>query len=394
MSATDTLARLLIVDDDPTQLAALCNVLDLEGYVTTGFTTPEAALERLRSQQFDLLLTDLTMPGMDGIKFMNAAHEQDPQLIGIVMTGHGSIDSAVAAMKAGALDYILKPFTLRMILPVLERALTVHHLRDENVQLRQAQEAVRRLNSDLERCIEQRTHQLKDTNQELEAFTHSVSHDLRAPLRSINAFIGLLATHCGDALDERGRDYVQRALNAAGRMSQLIDDLMRLSRVSATDLQRIDVDIAPMAEAIIGELREVEPHRDVCVRIGAPLSCSADPRLLRVALENLIGNAWKFTRDTPQAHVEIGRASKPPCPFFVRDNGAGFDPAQAHRIFAPFSRLHSEAEFPGTGVGLSIVQRVIRRHGGAVWAEAAPARGATFFFTLSSATETSEQEHS
>lgn len=375
-------ARLLIVDDDATQMRALCSTLELEGYQASGFTSAQHALDAVRKHSFDLALTDLTMPEMDGIEFLKAVREVDPQVIGIVMTGHGSIDTAVAAMKAGALDYILKPFTLRMILPVLDRALTVRNLRNENVQLRQAEETIRRLNVNLERCVEERTRQLTEANTELEAFSHSVSHDLRAPLRSVNSFVRMLDEEYGAALDERGRSYIARVLGSTERMEGLIEDLMRLSHVTGAELMRTDVDMSQMAAAIIEELRVREPDRKIDASITAGLRCKADPRLLRIALENLIGNAWKFTRNVERARIEVGRSEDKPAMYFVRDNGAGFKMDYATQLFAPFRRLHTAAEFPGTGVGLSIVQRIIRRHGGRISAEGSVGHGATFYFSV------------
>ncbi|MGH8187707.1 MAG: sensor histidine kinase, partial [Steroidobacteraceae bacterium] len=354
---------------DATQMQALANTLQLEGYAPAAFTSAAQALAALRQESFELVLTDLTMPQMNGIELLEAARQIDPQIIGIVMTGHGSIDTAVAAMRAGALDYILKPFTLAMIRPVLERALTVRRLRVENVQLRQAQE--------------ERTRQLKEANTELEAFSHSVSHDLRAPLRSVHAFTRMLAQEYGAALDERGRGYIGRVLGSTERMENLIEDLLRLSHINAMELRRTRVDLSQMAGAIVEELASREGERSVDTQIAAGLRCDADPRLLRIALENLIGNAWKFTRKVARARIEIGAVLHEGAQqYFVRDNGAGFNAEYAQDMFAPFRRLHTANEFPGTGVGLSIVQRVIRRHGGSVWAEGAVGHGATFYFTI------------
>lgn len=383
MMANNASNRLLILDDEAMHMRALCDTLEAEGYLTVGFTDPAQALAALREQSFDLILTDLTMPGMDGIEFLQAAREIDVSMVGIVMTGHGTIDSAVAAMKAGALDYILKPFTLRMILPVLTRALTVRTLRTENVQLRQAEETIRRMNANLERCVQERTRELVEANRELEAFSHSVSHDLRAPLRALDGFTAILADQYSDRLDERGRGYVQRVMDAVERMRNLIEDLLRLSHVTGTELNRRELDLSQMVHAIIDELRAQEPERSVTVRIAEGIRCSADHRLLRIALENVLGNAWKFTRNTPQASIEFGVEQLPDGPtYFIRDNGAGFNPDYGDRLFIPFRRLHSAAEFPGTGIGLSIVQRIIRRHGGRISARGSVGQGATFHFTV------------
>ena len=374
-------AKLLIVDDEVAQMRAMCDTLELEGYSVTGTTSAVQALQLMRDERFDLAITDLTMPGMDGIAFLKAAKEVDPLLIGIVMTGHGSIDTAVAAMKAGAFDYILKPLTLRLIRPVLERALSVRDLMDENVQLRQTEEMIRRLNQNLEELVEERTRQLTDANRELEAFAHSISHDLRAPLRAINSFTQLLVQD-GDELSERSRGHLDRVLGSARRMEELIEDLMRLSQVNGAELRRIDIDVSRMVVNIVNELQSRDPDRLVETDILDGVHATADPRLLRIALENLLGNAWKFTRDSEVPHIEFGVVDLNAPRFFVRDNGAGFDAQHAKDMFVPFRRLHSSAEFPGSGIGLSIVHRIIRRHGGDIEAEGTPGSGATFYFSI------------
>ena len=380
--ATAGQARLLIVDDEPAQMRALCDTLRTRGYFAAGFTSAEAGLAALQRDRFDLILTDLTMPEMDGIEFLTAAREADRDLVGIVMTGHGSIDTAVAAMKAGALDYILKPFTLRTMLPVIDRALTIRSLRAENLQLRQAEETIRRMNQNLERCVAERTRQLTEANSELDAFSHSVSHDLRAPLRSLDGFARLLGDEYGHLLDTRGRDYVQRIAGATEQMRNLIEDLLRLSQVTSATLARVEFDLSTMVRSILEELQRQEPERVVETRVSGNVACSADPKLLRIALQNLLANAWKFTRKTPHAVIEFGTVTEPPGTYFIRDNGAGFNNEETAEMFAPFRRLHSEADFPGTGVGLSIVQRIIRKHGGTIAAQGEVGRGATFSFSL------------
>jgi signal transduction histidine kinase len=330
------------------------------------------------------------MPDMYCIEVLRALRARDPTVIGIVMTGQGTIDTAVAAMKAGAIDYILKPFTLRMIVPVLDRAYTVRSLRKENVELRQTEELIRNLNLSLENCVRDRTRQLLDANAELDAFTHSISHDLRAPLRAIDGFGRLLAEHCGAALGTQGRNYLDRVLQSIQRMEQLIEDLMRLSRISQAELRRSDVDLSALVQDLLNELRAREPLRVVETLIQPGMHCSADPRLLRIALENLLNNAWKFTAKTAAARIDVG--SDKTGEFHVRDNGAGFASERAGELFNPFRRLHSASEFAGTGVGLSIVQRIIRRHGGRICAQAAPGKGATFRFTLPAQEDTSRED--
>ncbi|MEZ4296883.1 MAG: PAS domain S-box protein [Polyangiaceae bacterium] len=223
-------------------------------------------------------------------------------------------------------------------------------------------------------------------NHELEAFSYSVAHDLRSPLRSIDGFSQALLEDYADKLDEEGRQHLTRVRAAAQRMAQLIDDLLGLSRVTRSELFRTEVDVTSMAHDIVDALRRAHPHRDVRVLVQDGLTVHADPRLMSVALENLIGNAWKFTSKCAKATIEIGSATHDgEVVFFVRDDGAGFDMTFVNKLFTAFQRLHTRADFEGTGIGLATVMRIIRRHGGRVWAEGAVDRGATFWFTLPSA---------
>ncbi|HUS27651.1 MAG TPA: ATP-binding protein [Kofleriaceae bacterium] len=224
-------------------------------------------------------------------------------------------------------------------------------------------------------------------NKELEAFSYSVSHDLRAPLRGIAGFSLALVEDESDKLSPKGHDYLNRIRAGAQRMGELIDDLLRLSRVSRADFKKERVDVSSLATLVVEDLRKSAPERSVAVDIQPNVSASADPRLLRIVLENLIGNAWKFTSKTESAKIEVGARDDDSeggkqRVYFVRDNGAGFDMKYAERLFAAFQRLHSDKEFPGTGIGLATVQRIVIRHGGRIWVEAAPSAGATFQFTL------------
>lgn len=241
-----------------------------------------------------------------------------------------------------------------------------------------------RVYEELEQRVRDRTAQLEAANQELEAFSYSVSHDLRAPLRAIDGFSAVLLERADDVVDERGRDALDRIRRATGRMSQLIEDLLELSRISRSRLERREVDLSAMASDVVAELKSAQPERNVRVEITPELTAQGDPRLLRIALENLLNNAWKYTGRIADPHIEFGvsTAADGAPEFFVRDNGAGFDMTRAERLFAPFQRLHNKEEFPGSGVGLATVQRIIHRHGGHIRAHATPGSGATFYFTL------------
>jgi PAS domain S-box-containing protein len=241
---------------------------------------------------------------------------------------------------------------------------------------------ISRLNAELERRVQERTAQLEATNQELEAFAYSVSHDLRAPLRSMRGFSEVLLESYTDQLDAQGQALLRRACESSNRMSRLIDDLLKLSRVGRCELHWEPVNLTALAEAIVAELRKSDPGRAVEVVIGPNLRAEGDEHLLSLMLDNLLGNAWKFTGQRSGARIEFGFTAEPEPAFFVRDNGVGFDRKYADKLFGVFQRLHSADEFPGTGIGLATVQRIIKRHRGRVWADGVVNQGAVFYFTL------------
>ncbi len=247
-----------------------------------------------------------------------------------------------------------------------------------NVRLVQT---IQQLNAELEQRVQKRTVQLEAANKELEAFAYSVSHDLRAPLRAVDGFSRIVLDRYNAMLDETGQDYLQRVRSGAQRMGQLIDDLLKLSRLTRTDMRHDRVDLSELAREIEVDLKESQPDRSVEFIVAKDLAVVGDERLLRSALENLLGNAWKFTSLTPKPRIEFGvKCLDSDQVFFVSDNGAGFDMAYGDQLFGAFQRLHSMSEFPGTGIGLAIVQRVLHRHGASVWAEGAVGQGATFYF--------------
>jgi len=254
----------------------------------------------------------------------------------------------------------------------------LHQIQDRDRSLRESHDL-------LEHRVQERTEALKESNKELEAFCYSVSHDLRSPLRSIDGFSQALLEDLDGKIDEGSAGFLKRIRAATQRMGALIDDLLNLSRVTRSELTLKPVNLSALARAVLDDHAMMNPGRRVAVVIAEGLETRGDPRLLRQVLENLLGNAWKFTSKLAEARVEFGSMEQEgETVYFVKDNGAGFDPAYAERLFGVFQRLHAMTEFPGSGVGLAIVDRIVRRHGGRVWADAAIGRGATFYFTLAS----------
>ena len=258
-----------------------------------------------------------------------------------------------------------------------------NRVEERTAELVAANGEIRTLNTDLEERVRQRTAELEVSNRELEAFSYSVSHDLRAPLRAIEGFSQALEDDCADRLDERGHDYLGRVRKATMRMAELIDALLTLARVTRAQVNHERIDLADMARAIADDLAEREPQRHVEFAIVEKAEIDGDGNLLRVALDNLLANAWKFTGKQELGHIEFGAIASGPRPtFYVRDDGAGFDMTYVDRLFGAFQRLHGNDDFAGTGIGLATVQRIVHRHGGRVWAEGKLGEGATFYFSI------------
>ncbi|RXT49898.1 sensor histidine kinase [Bradyrhizobium betae] len=369
MPTTVSKARILVVDDEAAQMKALCDTLPGGDYEAVGFTDGHAALAELRRARCDLLLADLMMPGMDGITLLRAAQEIDPDLVGIIMTGDGTITTAVEAMKAGALDYILKPFKLSVVIPVLERALAVRRLRLENAELAQR--------------VRERTTELEAANRELEAFSYSVAHDLRGPLSVIVGYAEtLIDDHAAQWPDGPGK--LVGAIMASGEhMQRLIDGLLRLSRLGRQPLSKGAVDTGALVREVVDELRRQHDRREVTVHVGDIPACVGDQALLRQVLVNLLANAFKFTRAREKPLITvIGWTEAGERIYCVRDNGAGFDMQQADKLFSAFQRFHDSDQYEGTGIGLSIASRIVQRHGGRIWATAEIGKGAAFYFSI------------
>jgi signal transduction histidine kinase len=361
-------ARILVVDDEAAQMRALCDTLRDQGYETVGFSDGRAALAALREGPFDLLLSDLMMPGMDGIALLRMAQETAPHVMGIIMTGQGTISTAVEAMKAGAFDYILKPFKLSAVLPVLSRALAVRRLRLENIALQEG--------------LRSRTAELEAANRELESFAYSVSHDLRAPLHAMSGYARVLEKDQAAALDDEGRRLLGAVLRNILKMERLIDDLLAFSRLGREPPASAEMDMKRLVEEALKEI-QTDPERPARVAVGEMPPAHGDARLVRQVWINLLSNAVKFTSKRERPSIEVsGASTATEHVYCVKDNGAGFDMRYYDKLFGVFRRLHSEEEFPGTGAGLAIVRRVVAKHGGRVWAEGKVDEGAAFYFSL------------
>jgi signal transduction histidine kinase len=264
------------------------------------------------------------------------------------------------------------------------RSYAVCGISTDITERKRAEQEVHRLNEELEERVKHRTAELEASTRELDAFAYSVSHDLRAPLRSLAGFSEVLLEDYADKLDDVGRNYLGRIEANAARMARMIDDLLDLSRATRVELRRERVDVSAVARDVISELRDADPGREVETVVADGLTADGDAHLIRLTLHNLLGNAWKFTARQTPAVIQVGSTTQNGPPVFtVGDNGAGFDMRYAGKLFDPFQRLHAVTDFEGTGIGLAIVHRIVQRHGGRVWAISEPGHGATFFFTLS-----------
>jgi two-component system, sensor histidine kinase and response regulator len=383
---TDDRVNILLVDDQPANLVALEAMLQGLGQNLIRAESGREALKWLLTHEFAVILLDVKMPEMDGFETAALIRQRDKSRhtpILFLTAADNSQNHAVRGYAVGAVDYLVKPvvpeFVRSKVAVFVELAKKSELLRRQTQLLAESEQAAVELAENRAELVRDLEHK----NRELESFSYAVSHDLRAPLRRIDSFSRAIVESQGERLDESGRRYLDRVREASQEMSQLIDDVLYLSRVTRADLREQDVDLSSLAQLILSRLQESDPARKAEVKIRPGVIVTGDGQLLRIALENLLENAWKFSSKQADSKIEFGvtQASGEPT-YFVRDNGAGFDMTYVDRLFGPFQRLHAHGEFPGSGIGLATVQRIIHRHGGRVWAEGLLGQGATFQFTL------------
>jgi signal transduction histidine kinase len=368
--------NILIVDDDSTKRFALKAILAPLGENLVEASSGADSLRQLLRQEFAVILLDVRMPVMDGFETAQLIRQRPrSELTPIIFVT--ALDQAETDMgrgyDLGAVDFVFVP-----VVPAILRAkVTVF------AELYRAQQELRRYRSRLETLVEERTTALTAINRELEAFSYSVSHDLRAPLLAFDGLSRTMLDDYGDQLDEQAKDNLIRMRGASQRMTAVFDGLQSLFRLTSGEVHREQIDITALANEVVQEMTAVNTGRSVKVEIAQGMTASGDRRLVRILLANLLSNAWKFTSAKRSPRVEIGTEMVDgESRIFVRDNGVGFDMIYAHRLFGAFQRLHSQSDFPGAGIGLATARRIVNRHGGRIWAEGAAGEGATFYFVI------------
>jgi two-component system NtrC family sensor kinase len=383
--------KILAVDDSATYLQALGDTLRADGYDVILAHSGEEALELLAVDSVDCILLDLMMPGLSGQDTCSRI-KATPGIRNVpllMLTALEDREAMIHGLSVGADDYISKSGDFEILKARMRAQIRRRHFEDEIHRTREEllrkelEMAEAHAARDLAETRARLVDELESRNHELEAFSYSVSHDLRAPLRTIDGFSQALLDDHADKLDEKGKHYLHRVRAATTRMGELIDDLLELSRVGRTELRRSRFDLSTLATRVLAELGNKDPERVVETHVQDGLLMEADSQLMRIVLDNLLGNAWKFTMKAERATIQLGAEERSGGPvYFVRDNGAGFNMTFVARLFSPFQRLHSEADFPGTGIGLATVHRIVDRHGGRIWAEGAVGAGATLYFTV------------
>jgi hypothetical protein len=368
--------NILIVDDDATKRFALKTILAPLGETVVEASSGADGLRQLLRQEFAVILLDVRMPVMDGFETAQLIRQRPrSELTPIIFVT--ALDQAETDMgrgyDLGAVDFVFAP-----VVPAILRAKVAVF-----VELYRAQQELRRYRSRLETLVEERTTALTAINRELEAFSYSVSHDLRAPLLAFDGLSKSMLEEYGDRLDKRAKDNLKRMRGASQRMTSVFNGLQDLFRLTSGEVHREQIDVTALGKEIVKEIKAAAPDPDVKVEIAQGMSVSGDRRLVRILLSTLLSNAWKFTRVKPSPRVEVGtEIVDGESRIFVRDNGVGFDMIYAHRLFGAFQRLHSQSEFPGAGIGLATAKRIVNRHGGRIWAEGGEGEGATFYFVI------------
>jgi two-component system, sensor histidine kinase and response regulator len=378
--------NILLVDDQPANLIALEAMLQGLGQNLVKASSGREALKWLLTHEFAVVLLDVKMPEMDGFETATLIRQRDKSRhtpIIFLTAADKSQTQAVRGYAVGAVDYLVKPVVPEF---VRSKVAVFVELAKKSALLRRQTELLQTSEQEARELAETRAELVRDLehkNRELESFSYAVSHDLRAPLRRIDSFSRAVQESQADRLDDTGRRYLDRVREASQQMSQLIDDVLYLARVTRAEMREQEVDLSGLVTLLLERMREAEPDRQIEAKVRPGVTVVADGQLLRIAIENLLENAWKFTGKAAGARIEFGQTNVAGEPtYFIRDNGAGFDMAYADRLFGPFQRLHLASEFPGTGIGLATVQRIIHRHGGRVWVEAMLGQGATFHFTI------------
>ena len=375
-SKTQPSVSILIVDDDSTKRFALKTILAPLGEHVVEASSGADALRQLLREEFAVLLLDVRMPMMDGFETAQLIRQRPrSELTPIIFVT--ALDQAETDMgrgyDLGAVDFVFAP-----VVPAILRAKVAVF-----VELYRAQQELRRYRSQLEMLVEERTTALTAVNRELEAFSYSVSNDLRAPLLAFDGLSQALLEDYGGRLDKKAKDYLLRMRRASQRMTSVFDGLQSLFRLTSGEIHREQIDMTTLAREIVDEVRTENPDRKVKVHVAEGMTTSGDKRMLRILLANLITNAWKFSSLEAEPKIEVGNEIVDGEPrMFVRDNGVGFDMIYAHRLFGAFQRLHSQSDFPGAGIGLATARRIVNRHGGRLWAEGAVGEGATFYFAI------------
>jgi two-component system, sensor histidine kinase and response regulator len=369
-------ASILLVDDNRAKRLALRAILEPLGQDVVEAASGGDALRHLLREDVAVILLDVRMPAMDGFEtaeFIRSRQQSELTPI-IFVTAFDQAETDIGrGYDLGAVDFVFAP----VVPDILRAKVTVF------VELFRVQKELRRYRNQLEDLVQERTTALTAINRELEAFGYAVSHDLRAPLLALGRLSDSLLRDSDDSLDAAAKDDLHRMHRASLGMVSLFDGLQTLFRLTGGEIRRERVDVSALANEIVEDLRAADPEREVTVDIANDLAVSGDPRLVRILLANLIGNGWKFSSKRRDACISIGKEIVDgETRIYVRDNGVGFDMIDGHKLFGAFKRLHSQSDFPGAGIGLATVQRIINRHGGRIWAEGAVNEGAVFYFVL------------